>query len=192
MLSERDLSLFRSGGPSYWAHLNRRLKVRLQALPRVYGIAGDEGDDIVQEAWARAWTCRLEFQNRGSLDGWIDHICRHLCRAHMRLARRQSLRTHSLAESLPPLMDDASAIRRGVYTQDVCDLVDDVIMAMPSLQRRVAALAWLLDYSTKVIASTLGVAQGTVKSELFRARGRLRNRLTNAGGSNRRLPTASA
>lgn len=132
----------------------------------------------------RAWTCRLEFQNRRSLDGWIDHICRHLCLAQLRLARRQSLRTHSLAGSLPPLMDDARAIRRGLYPQDACDLVDDVIMAMPSLQRRVAALAWLLGYSTKSIASTLRVAQGTLKSELFRARGRLRDHVAKAGGSN--------
>jgi len=62
--------------------------------------------------------------------------------------------------------------------------VGDVIMGTPSLQRRVAGLAWLLAYSTKSIASTLCVAQGTVKSELFRARGRLRNLLANAGGLN--------
>jgi RNA polymerase sigma-70 factor, ECF subfamily len=66
-------------------------------------------------------------------------------------------------------------------TTDAVGLLDldvrEALMALPQRQRQVAALHYLLDQSVETIAEGLGVSEGTVKTQLFRARKALAARL---------------
>jgi RNA polymerase sigma-70 factor, ECF subfamily len=66
-------------------------------------------------------------------------------------------------------------------TTDAVELLDldvrEALMALPQRQRQVAALHYLLDQSVETIAEGLGVSEGTVKTQLFRARKALAARL---------------
>lgn len=53
----------------------------------------------------------------------------------------------------------------------------DAVLALPEDQRTAVVLFYYEDMTLAQIASVLGVAQGTVKSRLCRARGRLREML---------------
>lgn len=55
--------------------------------------------------------------------------------------------------------------------------VKNALMTLPKQQRQVAALHYLLDQSVETIAEGLGVSEGTVKTQLHRARKALAARL---------------
>jgi DNA-directed RNA polymerase specialized sigma24 family protein len=60
-----------------------------------------------------------------------------------------------------------------IVSQRVTDWIDDQIVALPGLERRVATLRWILGRTTDETATEIGVATGTVKSALHRARRKL-------------------
>jgi RNA polymerase sigma-70 factor (ECF subfamily) len=64
---------------------------------------------------------------------------------------------------------------------DVVELLDidvkNALIALPKQQRQVATLHYLLDQSVETIAEGLGVSEGTVKTQLHRARKALAARL---------------
>ena len=61
---------------------------------------------------------------------------------------------------------------------EVLDIdVKNALMTLPKQQRQVAALHYLLDQSVETIAEGLGVSEGTVKTQLHRARKALAARL---------------
>ena len=66
-------------------------------------------------------------------------------------------------------------------TQDAIELLDldvaNALKALPRQQRQVCALHYLMDQSVETIAEGLGVTEGTVKTQLHRARKVLAARL---------------
>ena len=61
---------------------------------------------------------------------------------------------------------------------EVLDIdVKNALMQLPTQQRQVATLHYLLDQSVETIAEGLGVSEGTVKTQLHRARKALAARL---------------
>ena len=72
----------------------------------------------------------------------------------------------------------------GHFDEGVNDVVEtldvdvkNALMALPKQQRQVATLHYLLDQSVETIAEGLGVSEGTVKTQLHRARKALAARL---------------
>jgi RNA polymerase sigma-70 factor (ECF subfamily) len=59
----------------------------------------------------------------------------------------------------------------------VADEVLDALRSLPERQREITALHYLLDLSVVDIATSLEVSEGTVKTQLHRARAALRARL---------------
>lgn len=61
------------------------------------------------------------------------------------------------------------------------NVVDDEVLAalraLPERQREITALHYLLDMSVAEVADSLGIAEGTVKTQLHRARETLRHHL---------------
>lgn len=141
----------------------------------------DEAEDIVQQAWIRAYERRTQFSGRGSAEAWLWRICRNIaldCR-RSRFGHGATAADSEIAIAIHSTgLDSQEATAMGLATQELADLVDDTIMALPGLQRRAATLRWLLGWRLGAIALCLGVASGTIRAELFRARGKLRSRLS--------------
>lgn len=180
LLTAADLQAFHAGDDRYWRTLLGSIDRDLRAVARRYGYTGPDLDDVIQETWTLAFEHRCGFANRGPLGLWLRRICRSVC---VTLLRRQRSHFQDV-----PLTDQVSAYAFEDYDrdpyidtaqsiQDIYDRVDDQIVNLPSLQRRVAALRWLCGLSIEKIANELNVAPGTVKAELYRARHRLRERL---------------
>jgi RNA polymerase sigma-70 factor (ECF subfamily) len=68
-------------------------------------------------------------------------------------------------------------IDEGVAVEVLDVDVKNALMALPNQQRQVATLHYLLDQSVETIAEGLGVSEGTVKTQLHRARKALAARL---------------
>ena len=99
-----------------------------------------------------------------ALKGWLLKITVNCAREQRRKGARVTY-----TDDLEPL---AGSVEDRQY-----DGLWDAVLALPEDQRTAVVLFYYEDMTLAQIASVLGVAQGTVKSRLCRARGRLREML---------------
>ena len=127
--------------------------------------SGDDVDDLVALTFLEAW--RLRGRVRvvdGSVLPWLLVTATNVARNQRRAARRY----RALLDRLPA----------GETAPDPATLLDETDVAahfdrLPLADRQVLALCVVEGFSEKEAASALGVAPGTVKSRLSRARRRL-------------------
>jgi RNA polymerase sigma-70 factor (ECF subfamily) len=120
-------------------------------------------EDLVQEALARAWTKTEPIE---SLTNWVTAVALNLSRSRWRrisAERRATQRFRATSQ-----VDGPSA--------DAVD-VRAALAALPRRQREVAVLRYLMGMSTREVAETLRIGEGTVKNSLSKARDALARRL---------------
>lgn len=123
-------------------------------------------EDMVQEALARAWSRIDRGESIDSLPNWVAAVALNLSRSRW---RRLVLERHAgerlvHADTMPAPSDDHIDVSRA-------------LAGLPRRQREVAVLRYLIDMSTREVAETLGVGEGTVKNSLAKARTALAERL---------------
>jgi RNA polymerase sigma-70 factor, ECF subfamily len=135
---------------------------RDRLLHVVYAMTGDlaEAQDVVQEAYARAWQRWSSLAGYDDPAAWVRTVAWRLAVSRRRKARNRlgaALRLHAVpAAPVEPSPDTAvivAALRR-----------------LPDAQRRALALHYLCDLSVEAVATETGVSAGTVKSRLSRGR----------------------
>ena len=136
----------------------------MDVLQFAYAVTGDhaEAQDLVQEAFARAWRHWRTVRDHPAPHAWVRVVVSRL--ATDRWRRVLGLRT-ALARSGPP-----PAIRPP--SEDTVLLVR-ALRDLPPVQRQALARHYLFDMSIEDIAAEMEVASGTVKSWLSRGRARL-------------------
>ncbi|MGN9812170.1 SigE family RNA polymerase sigma factor [Micromonospora sp. BQ11] len=129
-----------------------------------YAVVGDytEAQDLVQEAYARAWRQWGRLTTHPAPEAWLRLVIARL--ATDRWRRLTGWRT-ALSRTGPP----------GVVAPPNEDsvLLVAALRQLPANQRQALALHYLFDMSVEDIARETDVATGTVKSWLSRGRTRL-------------------
>jgi RNA polymerase sigma-70 factor, ECF subfamily len=126
---------------------------------------GADSDDVVQDALARAWQKRAQYDpERGTPTTWLLAITADQARSARR-AHERRLR----------LVDDAAAVPEAAGTDRVADLdLERAIRTLGERQQLAVQLHYFLGLPVEETAAVMGCAVGTVKSTLFDARARLR------------------
>ena len=141
---------------------------------RVYGLClrmtrdVQLAEDCTQETFINAWRALGRFETRSALGTWLHRIA-----VNVSLAKR---RKSGPVESLP--QDDEGAM--GDWTLETPVEVREIeaaIDALPDGARDALVLHALYGYSHDEAAQMLGLAEGTCKAQLHRARRLLRDRL---------------
>jgi len=129
----------------------------------------EQAEEVVQDAWIGVIQGLGRFEGRSSLKTWIFlNGCR-------RVHRRR--RVASLWRDDPRIPGGGTGDPAG-GSDDPLDHVADLVRRLPSPQREAVVLRYYLQATDAEIAELLGIALGTVKSTLHRARTRLRQELT--------------
>ncbi|MFJ3230809.1 SigE family RNA polymerase sigma factor [Streptomyces sp. NPDC086787] len=136
------------------------------ACPRLvgqlYALTGDyaEAQDVVQEAFARAWDRRSSvLTGERDPEAWIRTVAHRLAMSRWRRARHwwELVRSESVPRPVPEPSPDhvalVAALRR-----------------LPEAQRTAIVLHHLCDLSVEQIAAETGAAVGTIKARLSRGR----------------------
>ncbi len=134
-----------------------------------YAVADDPGEaqDLVQEAYARAWRQWGKLAAHPAPEAWLRLVISRLA-----TDRWRRLRSWRLAASRTGPPDDV----RPPGEETV--LLVGALRQLPVRQRQALALHYLFDMSVEQVAQEVGVPTGTVKSWLARGRARLAELLT--------------
>ncbi|MBZ4419847.1 RNA polymerase sigma factor [Myxococcus sp. RHSTA-1-4] len=171
-----DVQAARRGDPSAFESL-----VRSVQRP-VYGLAlrllqrEAEAAEVAQEALLRAYQNLHRYDDSRPFDLWVLAITRNLC---LDLLRR---RTKVKTEELEPMKEvlpsgDASQEDCAIATQERQSL-EEAMATLSAEDREVLALYYVQKRTTKEIAQVMGCAPGTIMARLFRAREKLRKKMT--------------
>jgi RNA polymerase sigma-70 factor (ECF subfamily) len=152
--------------------------------PRVYGFVlrrlrdPSLAEETVVDVFVELWKNAGRFRGESRVTTWIFGIAHFKCLAASRAARRSKrsavVSTEAeILEALPDPLDaeDALAARERVSQ------VKAALLILPEGQRKVVELAFLEGLGYGEIAARLGVAEGTVKTRISRARSMLRRLL---------------
>lgn len=124
----------------------------------------DMADDLVQDALLRAWTAREKFQQGTNFRAWMFVILRNLFLSEMRRNKFRGEWNDLTAEK--KLVAEASQERH----IELSDL-QRALGLLPLGQREALILVGAGGFSYQDTAEITGVAVGTVKSRVARARG---------------------
>jgi RNA polymerase sigma-70 factor, ECF subfamily len=150
-------------GPSVawdWAGLRARcLREAVRVLPRA------DAEEAVQEALARAWVRRDACHSPDAPLPWLLEITRN--EARRQLGRKARLASLELFESTASERERADEVAIRVTVQQA-------LGKLAEGDRRLLRLRYAEDLTQGEVARRLGMAEGTVKVRLHRARRRLR------------------
>ena len=157
----------------------RLLERRLDASYRLAGvILGDqtEAEDAVHDAALAAWRGYRDLRDAARFDAWFRRILVNGCRDRLRArARRRVVDVgRELVEADHPRIADASEATA------VRDALERAMDALSPDEQVVIAMRFHADLTVPAIAEALGIPEGTVKSRLHNAMGRLRAALLEA------------
>jgi RNA polymerase sigma-70 factor, ECF subfamily len=139
---------------------------------QIYAYHGDyaEAQDVVQEAFVRAWTRWSKVARYDDPAGWVRRVAWRLAVSRWRRTRTALAFLHRQREQQapPPGPEHVTLVA--------------ALAVLPEKQRRAVVLHYLADLAVADIAAQEGVAAGTVKSWLHRGRAALADQLHDTGG----------
>ena len=144
---------------------------------RVYGLClrmtrePHTAEDCTQETFINAWRALAQFETRSSLGTWLHRIAVNVALARRRKAARD--------EPVPEVNveEEGAEPEWTLETPVEVEEIEAAIGALPEGARDALVLHALYGYSHTEAAQMLGVAEGTCKAQLHRARKLLRERL---------------
>jgi len=144
---------------------------------RVYGLClrmtrePHTAEDCTQETFINAWRALAQFEIRSSFGTWLHRIAVNVALAKRRKAARD--------EPVPEVEVEEEAVEPDWTLETPVEVqeIEEAIGTLPEGARDALVLHALYGYSHTEAAQMLGVAEGTCKAQLHRARGLLREKL---------------
>lgn len=154
----------REGDTRAFEELYRSHHRRIYAL--ALRMAGDaaRAEEVTQEAFVRAWESLPGFRGESSFGTWLHGLAVHVALRHERTERRREARI----EAADDLSGYAAEVRRAMPETSIG--LERAVAALPDGARRVLVLHDVQGYRYEEVARLLGIAVGTVKAQLHRAR----------------------
>jgi RNA polymerase sigma-70 factor (ECF subfamily) len=151
-----------------------------QSVDRIYRLtyrmSGDAelSRDFTQETFVRAYRKLDQFRADSAFSTWVHSIAISVTLNGLRSSARHRARERPLDEA-HEVASPAREAEPGVWGR-----IEAAVDGLPDIYRTVFVMHDLEGYSHGEIAASLGVAEGTSKARLFRARSKLRDVLGGA------------
>ncbi len=164
-----EVALAASGDTHAFERLYLQHSARVHSLVRRM-LSDDEADEITQDIFVRVWQKLALFRGESAFSTWLHRVA-----VNVVLARRAELgtrRTRYFDDDVP--LSTVAAVRPSPeLTMDF----EQALARLPDGARQIFVLHDVEGYRHEEIASMLGLATGTSKSQLHRARMALRQHL---------------
>jgi RNA polymerase sigma-70 factor, ECF subfamily len=180
-LGEGELArLAKAGDPEAFRAVMTRYNQRLFRMARSVVRDDSEAEDVLQEAYVRAFSAIGRFREEASLLTWLTRIVINEARGRLRRRRPtvglEMIETEDAAV-IPFARPAAASPEADAARAETRRLMEAAIDELPEPFRLVFILRELEECSVEETAERLGLLPETVKTRLFRARKLLRRAL---------------
>ena len=141
-------------------------RYRAPALRLAYGIAGDEAEDAVQDAFVKMFRALAGFRSGAALRPWLFTIVANEARNRRRSITRRTKLELRVSEQPRP---DGLGADEVAARHDQRQRLLDAVAVLPDRYREVVALRFFAALSENETAEVLSCPVGTAKSRLSRA-----------------------
>ena len=137
-------------------------------VDKIYGLClrmtgnASEAEDCAQEAFIQAWNKLDKFRGDAAFGTWLHRVAVNVVLGRMRKSKREQDRIRAVSDVAPPAETAAD-------NGELRDL-EQAINELPSGARHVFVLHAVYGYSHGETGDMLGIAEGTSKAQLNRAR----------------------
>ncbi|MBM3738333.1 MAG: RNA polymerase sigma factor [Acidobacteria bacterium] len=142
-----------------------------QVLRTAYRITGNwaDAEDVAQEVFVRLHRHGLDFPNEAAMGSWILRVTTNLCLDRAR-------RTHPIALD-PEITAGGKDVREEAILEQEKQRLMAALAQLPEKERAAVVLREIEGVDTAGVAAALGSSESTVRSQVSRALGRLRELL---------------
>lgn len=137
----------------------------------------DQAADAAQESLVRVWKALPRYDRRASLSTWIYAITRNRCLTA--IERRSD--TDSMSDPAVEQAVEAAQASAPESAQDHLEVLRGLVEALPERYRSAITLFYYEEKSVGEVAAMLGLPEGTIKTNLHRARATLLERVRALG-----------
>ena len=131
-------------------------------------------EDIFQEVFIKADRNKESFRGESSVKTWLIRITVNACKDYLKSAyNRRVTPLQEFQENALMSENDFDGIERKETQQEV----RDAVMSLPETHRDVVLCVYFQNMTVPEAAKVLGLAEGTVKSRLSRAKDKLKQLL---------------
>ncbi|MHB8054483.1 MAG: RNA polymerase sigma factor [Candidatus Aminicenantales bacterium] len=167
----------RTGETAAMEEIYRRFKTALFNLAFRYSYDRATAEDLLQEIFIKVFTHLDDVKNPDTFAGWVFRIGLNTCYSHLRSRRPE------MEKSVP--LENIEGTFRGAAEEnparDARRPLDEGIALLPEKLREIFLLHDVQGFKHEEIARLLGLSVGTSKSQLFKARLRMRAYLSDRG-----------
>lgn len=160
--------------------LMRRYNQRLYRVARAILTDDGEAEDVMQDAYVRAYTHLDQFEGRSRFATWLTRIAVHEALSRARRGRRL-VKIEDLSLEKKSAMTTLPSNERGPEQQaierDLQCVLETAVGALPESFRSVLVLREMEGMSTAETADCLNISEALVKTRLHRAHAALRRDL---------------
>ena len=176
-----DLTLVRetlAGNQLSFQLLVERHQRRLFRVARNYTRSAVEMEDIVQEAFLKAYRKLDTFQEQASFGTWLHRIATNTALDFLKRNGRSPIQTVEDPEAVPERQTpQVAAPDARMEKEEIAEITQEVLAELPDIFRTVLVMREFEGRAYQEIADLLGISIGTVESRLFRARARFKEAL---------------
>jgi len=152
--------------------LYKVLSPKMMAVCMRYAKDKDEAQDILQEGFVKLFKNLQNYRGEGSLEGWVRRIM-----VHSAISRYRKAKTMILVDDFGEDSNMKGGISRNGNTLEADDL-QQMINNLPDTYRSVFKMYAIEGFSHQEIAEALGISELLSRTNLCRARGILKNKLS--------------
>lgn len=183
---EEVVNRVRTGEIALYEVIMRRYNQRLYRVARAILHDDAEADDVLQDAYVRAYEHLDQFAGRAPFSTWLTRIAVNEALARLRIRKRQKQpdSTELYGELSMNIADKSLDPEQSASIAQVRMLLEEAVLGLPEQYRTVIMLRDIQELSTAETADALEISQQNVKVRLHRAHGMMRGWLFERIGSN--------
>ncbi|MEA2164302.1 MAG: polymerase sigma-70 factor, subfamily [Thermoanaerobaculia bacterium] len=180
-IEARAITAVKRGDADSYDYLVTKYMRRVVSI--AWGIVRNPADaeDLAQEAFVKAYESIGRFKSGEPFGPWIYRIVTNL--GLDLIKHRKRFRHEEITDAAPAERRDRADLP--AIANELAGRIDRAIESLPEMQRIVARLYLVEHFGHTEIAGMTGLTEGTVRSHLSLARGKLKEKLADLhGGSN--------
>lgn len=174
---EEIVDRVRAGDRALYEIIMRRYNQRLYRIARAILHDDTEAEDVMQDAYVRAYTHLDQFAGRSSFATWLTRIAVHEALTRLRSRKRHEFVdvTDYDGEISMKMPGKSLDPEQNASTAQMKEFLEEAVLNLPESYRTVIMLRDIEELTTAETAEALDLTEDNVKVRLHRGHGMIRN-----------------